>query len=96
MLQAHYQQLTQLRRQQFFGLFEYWIAAGIMREEAFPQEYAHFYTRSQILGDFWLSSAFTKEQQLSPALIKAYNQAIFAQLFPYLTEHGKKEFLELL
>lgn len=94
-IQIHYQQLTQLRRQQFLGLFEYWIAAGIMREEAFPQEYTHFYTRSQILGDFWVSSAFTKAQTLGPALIEAYNQAIFAQLFPYLTARGKKDFLEL-
>lgn len=95
-IQAHYQALSQQRSQQFFMLFEYWVAAGLMRPEAFPEEYVHLYTRSQILGDFWLSSAFIKHQEMSPDLIKEYNRAIFAQLFPYLTARGKADFLALL
>ncbi|MGH1337509.1 MAG: TetR/AcrR family transcriptional regulator [Aureispira sp.] len=94
-IQAHYQVLTQQRRQQFFMLYEHWIAEGVLRAEAFPEEYVHLYTRSQILGDFWLSSAFTKQQELTPALVEEYNRAIFAQLFPYLTKQGQKEFLTL-
>lgn len=95
-IQAHYQALTQQRNQQFSMLYEYWVAEGLMRPEAFPEEYTHLYTRSQILGDFWLSSAFTKQQELTPVLVEEYNHAIFAQLYPYLTNQGKKEFLTLL
>ena len=95
-IQAHYQALTQQRNQQFSMLYEYWVAEGLMRAEAFPEEYVHLYTRSQILGDFWLSSAFTKQQELTPALVEEYNRAIFAQFYPYLTDQGKKEFLTLL
>ncbi len=95
-VRAHYQALTQERTQQFFVLFEYWVAEGWMRPEAFPEEYAHLYTRSQILGDFWLSAAFTQHQVLSEELIETYNRAIFAQLYPYLTERGQADFLALL
>lgn len=94
-IQAHYQALSKQREQQFFGLFEYWVTAGLLRPEAFAGEYALFYTRSQILGDFWLSSAFTKQQELSSTLVEEYNRAIFAQLFPYLTDKGKEEFFGL-
>jgi AcrR family transcriptional regulator len=94
-IKAHYQALTARRTEQFSAIFNYWIAEGIIREAAFPEEYEQLYTRMQILGDFWLSAAFTKNKALSTDLIAEYNNAIFAQFYPYLTKRGRAEFLEI-
>ena len=61
-INEHYTQLSRLREMQFLGLFHLWIEAGFMRAEAFENEYKNLYVRMNILGDFWLSTAFIQQQ----------------------------------
>lgn len=93
-INQHYKQLSVLRKEQFLGMFELWIHEGLMRPEEFEGEFQNLYIRSNILGDFWLSSAII-QQELSIDLVKKYNHIIFQNLYPYLTPKGKKQFQEI-
>ena len=93
-INQHYTQLTQLREMQFLGLFQLWIEAGFMRPEAFENEYKNLYVRMNILGDFWLSTAFI-QQDLSEASIDKYAAIIFENIYPYLTLTGQDAFQNL-
>lgn len=90
----HYKALSTLRKQQFLGMFELWIHEGLMRPEEFEGEFDNLYLRSNILGDFWLSSAIVQEE-LNADLVARYNHIIFQNLYPYLTPKGKKQFQEI-
>ncbi|MGB0932451.1 MAG: TetR/AcrR family transcriptional regulator [Chitinophagales bacterium] len=94
-ISQHYKTLSSLRKQQFLGMFELWIHEGIMRSEEFEGEFDNLYLRSNILGDFWLSSAIT-QQDLKEDLVTQYNHIVFQNLYPYLTPKGKKQFYELM
>ncbi len=59
--------------------------------EEIEDEYLHLYSRMNIMGDFWLSSAITT-QVLSPTLINKYSLIIFQEFYPYLTSKGKEQF----
>lgn len=94
-IQTHYQQLSQLREQQFIGLFQLWVQEGLMRSEEFQGEYHNMYIRSNILGDFWLSSAITRSS-LHPDIVEQYNRILFQNIYPYLTSKGKAQFKEII
>lgn len=93
-INQHYTQLTQLREIQFLGLFQLWVEANFMRPETFENEYKNLYVRMNILGDFWLSTAFI-QQDLSKETIDKYAMIIFENIYPYLTTKGQKAFKDL-
>lgn len=90
-IHKHYQQLSQLREQQFKGMFQLWIKEGLMRSEEFEGEYNNLLLRSNILGNFWLSSIIVT-QALSIELVREYSKVVFQNIYPYLTSKGKLEF----
>lgn len=94
-IHEHYKQLSSLRQQQFLGMFQLWIAEGLIRPEEFDGEYHNLYLRSNILGDFWLASAMT-QQTISPDLVEQYSHVVFQNMYPYLTAKGKEEFQKLM
>lgn len=94
-IHEHYQQLSQLREQQFIGMFQLWVQEGLMRPEEFEGEYQSLYIRYNILGDFWLSSAITKGA-INFEVVEEYNLIIFQNIYPYLTPKGKKQFKEII
>ena len=73
----------------------YLIKNKILRKEVLPNEYLFLYKRFQILGDFCFSSAEVTKPGLNKKLIKEYSEIINQSIFPYLTDKGKKEYLEL-
>lgn len=94
-IHQHYKALSNLRKQQFLGMFELWIHEGLMRPEEFEGEFDNLYLRSNILGDFWLSSAIV-QQDLKEGLVEKYNHVVFQNLYPYLTPKGKNQFYEIM
>lgn len=94
-IHQHYKALSNLRKQQFLGMFELWIHEGLMRPEEFEGEFDNLYLRSNILGDFWLSSAIV-QQDLKEDLVEKYNHVVFQNLYPYLTPKGKSQFYEIM
>jgi AcrR family transcriptional regulator len=94
-IHQHYKALSVLRQQQFLGMFELWVHEGLMRPEEFEGEFYNLYLRSNILGDFWLSSAII-QQELTVDLVDKYNHIVFQNLYPYLSPKGKKQFLEIM
>lgn len=94
-IKNHYQQLTKLRKQQFFELLKVLIQQGLMRSEKLENEYENLFKRIQILSDFWLSSAFITSKKMSEEIVDEYLQVIKQTVFPYLTEKGNEEFLKL-
>ncbi len=94
-ISKHYRQLVELRQKQFLGLFKLLENEGLIRSEEIEGEYLHLYTRMNIMGDFWLSSAICT-QELSPVLIDKYSRIIFMEFYPYLTLKGKEQFREII
>ncbi len=90
-IRHHYQQLTELRKMQFQGLFVLLIEQKVLRQEEFLGEYENLQIRMQILSDFWLSSEII-QNAIQPEAIDRYSQAIFQSFYPYLTAKGKREF----
>ena len=94
-IKSHYLQLTALRESQFLLLFKALIQNDTMREEQLPNEYLFLYKRFQILGDFWISSATVVKTQLTQDTIQEYSKILGQAIYPYLTDKGKMEFIEL-
>jgi len=89
---THFRQLVQGRKDQFEIFFKVLVANGIMRKEELPNEYDHFYTRIQMLGDYWISYAEVINQVNARTNINQYIQILSQSIYPYLTEKGKEEF----
>ncbi len=92
-IKTHYLELSKIREKQFLELFAVLIEKGIMRKEILHNEYAFLYRRFQILGDFWISSAQVTHKRISKKMIKEYADIINQSIYPYLTEKGKKAYL---
>jgi hypothetical protein len=71
------------------------IEDGVMREEILPQEYYHLYKRTQIFGDFWMSSAEVEKTQIAKKIIVEYLEMIIQSIYPYLTAKGIKQYNSL-
>lgn len=89
-------ELTKMREAQFKMLSNFLIENKILRKEVLPDEYKSLYKRFQILSDFWISSAAVSTSRLNKKLIKEYSDIINQAIFPYLTDSGKKKYLELI
>ncbi len=95
-IKSHYLKLSELREDQFTDLFSVLVKQKIMRKEELPNEYSSLYTRFQILGDFWISSAEVVNKRISKRIISNYYTIIIQAIYPYLTPKGKKEYYSLM
>lgn len=91
-IREHFQELQANRKLQFAEFFELLINSGLMRKERLQNEYQNLYSRLQILGDFWISSAEIAENSFIEKSIPKYLEIINQTIFPYLTEKGRKEY----
>ena len=93
-IKHHYLGLQEFRKKQFLGLFESMIAQGVLRKEEFDGEYERLYERMNIIGDNWINAAGLFKGS-DETVVAYYHQLLFEVIYPYLTEKGKAEFLEL-
>lgn len=91
----HYKALCIQRKGQFAFFFQQLIASDILRKEELPNEYELLYDRFQILSDFWMSSAEVVHAGVTQAHLSKYKTMILQSIYPYLTEKGKEEFVNL-
>ena len=94
-IKTHYLELSKLREVQFLKLFTTLVSTNIMQKEVLPNDYLFLYKRIQILGDFWISSAETTTKKLNKKIVQEYATLINQCIYPYLTEDGKKEYINI-
>ncbi len=94
-IRKHYAKLSALREAQFKAIFSSWVAAGFLRKEILPGEYASLYQRLHILTDFWLSAAALQTPVLTGKSIQRYATVINREIFPYLTGKGREAYFRL-
>lgn len=95
-IRAYHKDLNVLRQSQIDHIFQLMISEGMMKPESFDKEYFLLYKRTQILIDFWISSAQIEFDQISENSIPQYLNLIAQSIYPYLTNKGKTVFCELI
>jgi len=88
---SHFKQLQVMRRQQFQGIVSRFVAEGIMRPAAYPQEYNHLHDRLEILSDFWLSSAEVVGVPEGQDPVTHYAKINLSMIYPYLKPEAQRE-----
>ena len=91
-IRKHYLKLSKQRQTQFTALMAVLVEQKIMRAEQLPNEYQYLYTRFQILGDFWISSAEVSNSKITKRTIATYQEIIAQMIYPYLTAKGRKAY----
>ena len=92
-IKSHYIKLQELRKVQFRGLFDLMIEKQLLRKEEFSNEYERLYERMTILGDNWINAfELFKINQDDPVVY--YHNLLFEMIYLYLTNEGKKQFLD--
>jgi AcrR family transcriptional regulator len=89
---GHFRELQKSRREQFDQIMQLYIQQGLIRPEAFPDEYQALQGRLQILSDFWIASAEIMYQGSREGRLEYYVWLNFGLIYPYLTEKGKNDF----
>lgn len=93
-IRAHYITLQEIRKVQFLSLFELMIENKLLRQEELSNEYDRLYERMNILGDNWINAfELFRSNHENPA--KYYLGLLFEVIYPYLTDIGKKQFMEI-
>ena len=91
-IRKHYVKLSKQRHRQFTYLLAGLVEQKIIRAAQLPNEYQHLYTRFQILGDFWISSAEVSNSKITKRTIATYQEIIAQMIYPYLTAKGRKAY----
>jgi len=94
-IRNHYLGLTKQREREFKGILKVLIHDKIIREEKLPNEYSFLYTRFQILGDFWISSAEVTIDSSNSKTISKFSEIISQTIYPYLTKKGQRMYIDL-
>ncbi len=68
------------------------IDNGFVKPPSFPGEYLALYERMSIIADFWMSREIINEGVVSEESINHYAFINMSQMYPYLTEKGKRDF----
>ncbi|MEL7530691.1 MAG: TetR/AcrR family transcriptional regulator [Bacteroidota bacterium] len=87
----HFKQLQVMRRQQFQGIVQHFVAEGIMRAAAYPEEYRQLHDRMEILSDFWLSSAEVVGVPEGQDPVKHFAKTNLSMIYPYLNTKAQAE-----
>jgi AcrR family transcriptional regulator len=95
-IQAHYQQLMVLRRQQFGLMIQNLIENGVFKPEAFENQYTYVITLYTIVADFWIGHAEVFLQTANDEeKLYHYLKVYFYSATAFLTEKGWGEFHQL-
>lgn len=95
-IKMHFQNLQKVREQQFMYFFDLMIKSNLMRKEILTNEYKNLFSRLQMLGDYWISSAETAKKPLTKKSIAQYEEILNQTIFPYLTTKGKREYQKII
>ena len=91
----HYRKLIAEREQQFEMLIKDLLAAKLLREPLFDNEYRYLFKNLRIVSDFWLSSnAIDSNDKTSEKDVLEGTQLLENIIYPYLTQEGRTAFLE--
>jgi AcrR family transcriptional regulator len=93
-IKSHYITLQTFRNQQFSQIFKDLMEAGIIRPEAFENEYARLYERMRIIGDNWINSE-DLAQCRDIDFVDYNHQLLFELIYPYLTDDGRKQYMKI-
>jgi len=93
-IKQHYIQLQTRRKIEFSLLFKLMQSKGYLQQEEFTGQFDLLIEQMVVFGDFWMSEAEILLPGTREERIKHYSRLFNSQFFPYLTEEGKKEFLE--
>lgn len=95
-IRIHYQALFQTRHAQFRQIFQALEAEGILQPEMLPGQYERFMWQMNIFSDFWVGASEIHFSGLEEDRIDFFAQIAFSMLYPYLTEKGRKAYLEVI
>ncbi|EAY27056.1 TetR/AcrR family transcriptional regulator [Microscilla marina] len=95
-IKAHYQQLVQLRKEQFRFAVKLLIGQKMLSESIQEVPFDYLQMQFTIMGDFWISEAEILYQGAAADKIKYFTEAMLYWFYPYLTTAGKKVFHEVL
>lgn len=94
-LKTHYLELQEMRKQQYLFVFQQLKNEGLMRAEELEGEFERLHERMNILGDNWINAAdFFQKEGVSK--VSHYHALLFELIYPYLTQKGKEQYLELV
>lgn len=91
-IREYHKNVNNLRQNQINDIFNLMISEGLMKPESIENEYLNLYKRTQILIDFWISSAQIEYNHVSEKSIPQYLNLVAESIYPYLTEHGKTDY----
>lgn len=91
-IRTHYQALTVQRNIQTMSLLSAFQNLGLLKKEAYPNQYKQVIEQFMILNNFWLSHAEILYQGKKSKKVPHFNQLVGAFIYPYLTKKGKKEY----
>lgn len=94
-IRTHYHELYNERVLQFEAIFDRLVQNGKMRKEVLPNEYRNLFIRLKILGDFWISFMEIGNETFELSKISVYEEIIIQEIFPYLTDKGRKEYYKI-
>ena len=95
-IKSHYKALSLRRELEFLGLIQLLVKENYLQDEHFKNQYLHVYRRWEILGNFWLASAFTKEKTISECILTEYFEITCQSIYPYLTKKGIKAYQSII
>ena len=94
-IHSHFIELEKVRKITYLKSFEFAIALGYMRPPEFEGEYESFADRIRIFGDSWIASEYVYHFDEQENAVTKNQNMLVEMFYPYFTERGKKEFLEL-
>ena len=95
-IKSHYKALSLRREQEFLGLIQLLVKENYLQAERFKNQYLHVYRRWEILGNFWLASAYTKEKTISESILTEYFEITYQSIYPYLTKKGIQAYQSII
>lgn len=94
-IHAHFIELEKVRKVTYLKSFEIAMAMGYMRPPEFPGEYENFADRIRVFGDSWIASEYVYHLDEQENAVSKNQDLLVEMFYPYFTEKGKTEFLEL-
>jgi len=91
-IKNHYSALSKRREEESLQMVDILIQCGLFRKRNLKNEYRNLYKRIELLSNFWFSSILIQEDKLSKTSIDEYTLLISQNIYPYLTNEGKKQY----
>jgi AcrR family transcriptional regulator len=95
-IKTHYQQLTQMRVQQFQFLINQLIDNELLKPAEADSPYDSWIQSAILFGDYWLSHAEVLYDGAEENKVKTYHHMFMNLTAPYLTKKGLKQLTKVL